>query len=316
MVFHLSDKQMSMMTRTSALGWLLLGACFSPPQSPDAGAPDAGQRGVAVVQLAADAQVSCALYASGAFGCGGLVFDGERQDYISESADYVQVQAGFRFACALRRDGEVDCIGAPVAPELEGVFVRLSSGGGLGGGGHSSCGIRADGTVVCARSYSPPFPIPEDIAVVDVSTNGRDVCAIRAVDQGLECWGDSDLTPPIGRFTSVSVSVGHALSPSHACAIREDDDSIECWGSDTDGATASPSGAFRQLSAGAGYTCAVTMEQAALCWGDDSDGRSSPPDEAFLSVAAGASHSCGLTVLGQTECWGAGPHPPPLTDPE
>jgi alpha-tubulin suppressor-like RCC1 family protein len=80
---------------------------------------------------------------------------------------------------------------------------------------------------------------------------------------------------------------------------------------------------FATISAGIGYTCALTTGGAAYCWGYNASGqlgdgttteRDSPVavlgSMTFVSVstggdAAGNGHACGLTASGAAYCWGA-----------
>jgi alpha-tubulin suppressor-like RCC1 family protein len=79
---------------------------------------------------------------------------------------------------------------------------------------------------------------------------------------------------------------------------------------------------FQQVSAGAGFSCGVTVDGAAYCWGANALGRlgsGAEPGEtrakpvhvagkhAFRMVSAGTHHACGVTVDGVAYCWGEDP---------
>ncbi|HUX32984.1 MAG TPA: hypothetical protein VMV51_03860 [Gemmatimonadaceae bacterium] len=131
----------------------------------------------------------------------------------------------------------------------------------------------------------------------------------------------------------------------HTCAL-DDMGRAYCWGSDGDGQLGHPPTAtcdttargacslaaepvatglvFRDISAGARHSCAVTTAFAAYCWGSDADGAlgtgAGPPAGplpsvvaapapvlggiTFASISAGYSHTCGLATNGEAYCWG------------
>jgi alpha-tubulin suppressor-like RCC1 family protein len=76
---------------------------------------------------------------------------------------------------------------------------------------------------------------------------------------------------------------------------------------------------FRQVTAGAGHTCGVTIDDRAFCWGSnfygqlgngtaDNDAHPRPVAVAgglrFLLVDAGTTHTCGVTTDNWAYCWG------------
>jgi alpha-tubulin suppressor-like RCC1 family protein len=74
---------------------------------------------------------------------------------------------------------------------------------------------------------------------------------------------------------------------------------------------------WRQVTAGNGHTCGVTLARKAYCWGLNLDGqlgdgtttnRSTPRAVAggltFNQTVAGVGHSCGVTVGHLAYCWG------------
>jgi alpha-tubulin suppressor-like RCC1 family protein len=82
---------------------------------------------------------------------------------------------------------------------------------------------------------------------------------------------------------------------------------------------------FGSISAGGGYTCGVTVGQAAYCWGSNLNGEGGSPTSAdtcipivpcnpaptlvaggltFVSVNAGGSITCGVTTTHDGYCWG------------
>jgi alpha-tubulin suppressor-like RCC1 family protein len=136
-----------------------------------------------------------------------------------------------------------------------------------------------------------------------------------------------------------AVTVGR----DHTCALDLAGHAY-CWGSDADGqlghpptalCDTTPRGAcslsaepvaspvaFRQISAGARHTCAVSLTNAAYCWGSNADGALgivttipapggavAVPQPvvggiAFATISAGYSHTCGVAIDGTAYCWG------------
>ena len=60
-----------------------------------------------------------------------------------------------------------------------------------------------------------------------------------------------------------------------------------------------------RISAGASFTCGLSVDGAIVCWGKDYHGQTSPPDGNFYDIAAGENHACALSD-GALTCWGKG----------
>ena len=185
------------------------------------------------------------------------------------------------------------------------------------------------------------------ITVPVVSAGGGGSCTLMP-DQTVWCWGSNatgqlgngtiqdSMTPvkvsTLGPATGVSAGQSdNALSAfNHTCAV-EATAQVECWGSNTFGelgrGTISQydplpfpvSGGLTasQVSAGDGFTCAVTLAKTVKCWGDGNDGElgngtftdSSTPVKVkgltnVTQVAAGYFHACALESNGSVWCWG------------
>ncbi len=63
-----------------------------------------------------------------------------------------------------------------------------------------------------------------------------------------------------------------------------------------------------QVSAGAGYACAIRWNGTVACWGADDYGLSRPPSGTFTQVSAGRLHACGIRTGGHVACWGVNDH--------
>lgn len=129
-----------------------------------------------------------------------------------------------------------------------------------------------------------------------------------------------------GWATQVSAGGGHT------CALTATG-GVQCWGNNlagqlgdgttrTRGAPVDVVGLSQgvvMVSAGNGYTCAVTAAGGVKCWGYNGRGqlgdgttitRLTPVDVVGLdadivAVSAGSNHTCALTRVGRVKCWGA-----------
>ncbi|HEX8209066.1 MAG TPA: Ig-like domain-containing protein, partial [Longimicrobium sp.] len=143
--------------------------------------------------------------------------------------------------------------------------------------------------------------------------------------------------------TSVFITSG-AL---HSCSV-DSSGAASCWGSNRFGELGTsepvttqctvegPSGAqapcsgtplpvaggiqFREISAGASFTCALSTSNTAFCWGNNSNGQLGTPTPSTTSptpvavtggtqltqISSGTSHSCAVRADGRILCWGAG----------
>ncbi len=214
-------------------------------------------------------------------------------------------------------------------------------------------------------------PVQEDSHADDwatVSAGVSHTCATKT-DGRLFCWGaggrgrlgndstdnrDAPVQEASGAENWANVSAG----AEHTCAIRADG-RLFCWGSGDGGALgigaiedhATPvqeMGAaidWRQVSAGAGVTCAIRMDQSLYCWGSNSTGQLGngsgedslvPVQEAdgahtwaSVSVARAGGASafvCATREGGRLFCWGSDvwgqlgvgspPMPVPPAEPE
>ncbi len=135
-------------------------------------------------------------------------------------------------------------------------------------------------------------------------------------------------TPPVGGAPRV---VQIAAGSGHTCVLRTDG-GVRCWGSNYAGelgnATTSQTfipgavdvgglaGGVSAVSAGNGYTCALTGGGGVKCWGHDSYGQlgsdaptgSVPADVVGLSGVLAVDVdglSCAITGGGGVKCWGA-----------
>ena len=161
------------------------------------------------------------------------------------------------------------------------------------------CALRLSGTVDC-WGWGGAGSVPE--GTFTTLGLGTYVCAIRAGDATLECWGPSwdGTPPPEGEYASVSVTA------HHACGLRRDGTAV-CWGSygTSEPIAQPPAGVFVSVSAGAHHACGIRDDRTVQCWGRTFENADSapPPTGEFISVSAGAGFSCGLRPDNTVFCW-------------
>lgn len=267
------------------------------------------------------ARHACALARTGEAWCWGRGTYGELGQGVAEDSirpvlvqtmqRFTQLSAG-AFTCGLVAQGDVYCWGA-----------GSSAGVGSGSGGNALLPVR----------------IASNLAFTQVAVGDYSACAV--TDHGaLYCWGaNAEGQLGTGDTTSVAIPslVGGALngrtvsgvdlSGDHACALAEG--RAYCWGRKI--ATGDPDAGdpqtlpvavrtdqqFRTISAGVGYSCALTPGNESWCWGTNTwyqlgDGtgydRRTPvatrTNVRFRQLATGMAVACALADSGPTYCWG------------
>jgi alpha-tubulin suppressor-like RCC1 family protein len=149
---------------------------------------------------------------------------------------------------------------------------------------------------------------------------------------GTTPWNDSIPSAVLGGLSFRHVSAGGL----HTCGVTTDYRAY-CWGNNgyaggADGALGdgtkgntrltpvAVAGAhrFRQVTTGAGHSCAVTPTNVGFCWGYNSAGQlgdGSTTDRLipvrvgggllWKQLSAGLYHTCGVTIENRAYCWGA-----------
>jgi alpha-tubulin suppressor-like RCC1 family protein len=210
--------------------WTLQDPVISPPPAPPSGSS---------YLVASRGNALCGIDTAGRATCAG----GTPEDHPSTSRTYRQIAVGFGHTCALAEDGSVTCTGLGTsavptcgdasvyecgqAAPIAGPFVQLALGA------VHSCGLRANGTIGCwgagrGTLNSTPFEqrqgVAPAVAFRYISASGHRTCGIRALDNGIECWGEPyDVPPPGGEYDLVSAG------ESFACALAKTGN-IRCWG--------------------------------------------------------------------------------------
>ena len=140
--------------------------------------------------------------------------------------------------------------------------------------------------------------------IVQVSAGYGHTCAVTSAG-GVKCWGKG----------------GHGQLGNDASSSKEYPVDVV----DGDGSVTALTGIV-QVSAGDGYTCALTTSGGVKCWGDggggvlgndaysdkdhpvtvvDADGSSTSLAN-IVQVSAGDDHTCAVTSAGGVKCWGRG----------
>ena len=232
------------------------------------------------------------------------------------SSGFSQISAGNYHTCAVTTSGGAECWGEGGDGELGDGTTANSSlpvdvSGLTGGvaevsaGGFHSCAVTTSGGAECWGSNNPSGELgdgtttdrdtPVDVSgltsgVAEVSAGGNSSCAL-TTGGGVKCWGDNSFGQlgdgsTTGRDTPVDVS---GLTSGVAA-----------------------------VSAGDGFTCALTTGGGVKCWGDNyfgqlGDGNTTESDtpvdvsgltSGVAEMSAGAGSVCALTTAGGAECWG------------
>ena len=249
----------------------------------------------------------------GVVGTGGVtgdgLVDGSSDSHTSGSQTVTAISAGDQHTCALTSAGGVMCWGFQI------------------------------GTT---RQSAVPVAVPGlSSGVAAISAGYAHTCALTSAG-GVMCWGfnyegqlgnnsttNSDVPVAVSGLSSgvASISAGQV----HTCALTSAG-GVMCWGENGNGALGN--GSFVQsavpvavsglssrvtaISAGAGYTCALTSAGGVMCWGNDVYGvlginnptiSNRPVAVSGLSsgvtaISAGEFHACALTSAGSVMCWG------------
>jgi alpha-tubulin suppressor-like RCC1 family protein len=246
---------------------------------------------------------------------------------VGNLGNVVKVETGNNHSCALINTGEVKCWGANANGQL-----------GNGVSTDSSNPVKVKG-------------LEEPVTALVAGTNSN--CVIAASGK-IQCWGNNG-SGQLGNGSTNSVTsiptdvlaIDHgatqvAIGDSHACALL-DDKKIKCWGSntygelgvnpnsitiyDTPGNTVRPVLALgienaKQITAGAGFSCALNESGAVYCWGYNSlaspiYGNTLLPathipqlvegfDEPLTDIKAMKNFACGVNPSKRIQCWAGG----------
>lgn len=236
--------------------------------------------------------------------------------------------------------------------------VGLTAGvASISAGSTATCAVTAAGAAKCwgyngngqlGNNSTTQSRVPVDVVgltsgVAAVSTGGSYSCAVTSTG-GAKCWGSNaagrlgngsttDSPVPVDVVGLSSGVVKISATDSHTCALTVSGSAL-CWGANSSGqlgtnstvnstvpvAVVGLNSGVAAISAGSGYSCAMTTSGGAKCWGSNGNGQLGngsttrslvPVDVAGLtsgvaSVSAGNSTACAVTTGGAAKCWGLG----------
>ncbi|MBN1655656.1 MAG: hypothetical protein JXA30_17965 [Deltaproteobacteria bacterium] len=283
---------------------------------------------------------TCAIKADGRLFCWGANNSGQiglipvesnPLEHIQESTaatDWSQVSAGRGSTCAIKDDRRLFCWGSylglgngsdnGLSREPVREYTAATDWAQVSAGANHTCAIKTDGRLFYwgrvpgvpsgggfspydYNNYNVTIPEPESTAATDwaqVSAGANHTCAIKT-DGGLFCWG----------YGSIDPSIADRTEPRQLMVPTRESTAATDWA---------------QVSAGAGFTCAVKTDGRLFCWGTDDYGQLGheanstedqwvPVQEStaatdWSQVSAGSNHTCALKSDRQIFCWGANYH--------
>jgi alpha-tubulin suppressor-like RCC1 family protein len=227
--------------------------------------------GLGLTQVAAGLVHSCGLTAIGAAWCWGSNDIGELGDGTNTNRlTPTPVAGGLTFAAISTRRGPGDLNDQNTCALTAGGAAWCWGGNGGGALGNGSASANA----------FAPVAVSGGLQFASLEATGGFVCGITTASD-LYCWGRGDRTPalvPGGlEWSRISVSLGHLCGITTAGLIY-------CWGENRFGQLgigpgtepfvgeptriAGPAGlTWRDVSTGAGHTCAIATDDTTWCWG-------------------------------------------------
>ncbi len=262
-----------------------------------------------------------------------IAISGSKKQPLANIDNVKQVAAGPQHSCAVLHDKTIKCWGRNDHGQLGSGAVstgtspqplvsvgNINNATQVGVGDLYSCALLEDKTVKCwgkdeygatgnpSRVGASQTLVPATVAGLSnvvqlVVSKGTHSCALLA-DSKVKCWGDNRY----GQLGNNPQSAPVYGTPVYVHTSKTD---------------SSPLSGVKQLSAGAGHTCAVLNDNTVKCWGLGVTGqlgsypatggatyaKAAPILVAGLSnvkqVVAGTKHTCALLATGKDiKCWG------------
>jgi alpha-tubulin suppressor-like RCC1 family protein len=284
---------------------------------------------VVAAAVSAGFRYTCAVTSAGAAMCWGTnnmgqLGDGSATDSSVPvpvkglSSGIAAISASYLHTCALTSAGAVTCWGA-------------NNGGELG-----------DGKVIYSKTPVAVLGLSSGVASL---TSGLDYTCALTTTGGVVCWGfntfgqlgngatgDSSVPVPVAGLPPGVIAV--TAGENHACALTAGG-AVQCWGDNNHGELGNSgtslgsystapvpveglSAGVVAVSAGAGFTCALTITGAVKCWGKSglTYGSGSPlngptpvevvpPSSGIVALTSGTDAFCAITAGGGAECLGS-----------
>jgi len=291
------------------------------------------------VDVAADAETTCAALADGQVRCWGAGFgslgaraDGPAMRPISGVTAASRVFVGEQSSCAIA-DGAVQCWGngggesATTIPKID---DALSVAPGL----MFLCAARKSGETSCFYGTGDPAPLPGVRDLVELGYGASDWSCGRTKSGGMTCWsmpiavpGPTFPAPKLVPISGVAKATSVTTSAFRACAAQADG-SVMCAGSMSKTHVATKHFGFSDVAevrvANVGtigsLLCARTRSGEVKCegdgrWGELGVGTFTPPRFPGIGtalgltdarrIAVGGEHACALRDDGSVWCWGS-----------
>ena len=288
-----------------------------------------------IVQISSGGSHTCALDREGNIFCWGRGSEGQLGNDASSDQDHpvavvdaegstnplsniVQISLGSSHTCALNREGRLACWG-------------LGSTGQLGNESFNN----KDHPVAVVEAEGSTDPLGN---IAQVDSGGNHTCAMTSGGRVL-CWGRG-AGGQLGHGNSLDsgdkdAPLAVVEKGSGSRPLRLGVKTLP-WGCYEDGTCQhlppresyhdSGGGFLGQVSAGTGFSCALTFEGGVQCWGMGNFGQlgnnaNSDTDhpvavaavgggtdllEDIVQIDSGDAHSCALTATGGVVCWGSG----------
>jgi len=260
--------------------------------------------------LNAGHDASCATGSGGIY-CWGYAFS-STPTLVPGTTGLSKPAVGTFHACALDSSGSAYCWGTGTDGQLgQGSFTSSTTpvavAGGhrfskLAAGNTTTCGITMHNVAYCwgnnllkqvgnnsSTNTNSPTLVSGGGSYSDIGVGHTHVCGIR--DGAVVCWGGTNvgqtgvITGTLQGTPRVVISSGATsltVGWQHNCAISSS--TLRCWGGNHKGQIGNGNydpigtpfvhtGAFSQIGAGDGTTCALRTTGAVSCWGDGSLGQ-------------------------------------------
>jgi alpha-tubulin suppressor-like RCC1 family protein len=188
---------------------------------------------------------------------------------LPSGTTWTAIDTGATASCGIDTQGEIYCWGeetsianAPNAANARATLITVSN--------NHACAALANRQITCwgtlgAGRQTAPL-LPDGVEWRELDSGESQTCGRTSADKVL-CWGYTEWTPtpPDGSFSML------AVGSDHACAGNSY--FVTCWGSqsgtwEADRRSFYANYWWTDISAGNGYSCAVSSRGGRFCWGN------------------------------------------------